>query len=294
MDDKINKYEYDTLVLPGTSSKCFILLGDLQYAYDNFLLKNIKTYIGTSCGAMISFLLCIGYTPIEIIVYICTHQLLEKMQCFNIVAMIQGNGASSFHIIHEHLEKITITKIGYLPTLKQLYDNFDKKLICVTHNINEDKTEYLSYENYPDIPCLTALRMSSNLPLIFEHYKYGNSFYIDGGISDNFAIKLGDEIGNKVLGINLITNSVFKEEITELNMIEYFYKLIMVPVNQSIIYKIKQTSNKCDIINIIDDNNIKLFDFDVKSKMKMEMFSNGYSQINNYFDKKNVVENILL
>jgi len=287
MDDKINKSEYDTLVLPGTSSKGFILLGALQYAYDNFLIKNIKTYIGTSCGAMISFLLCIGYTPIEIIVYICTHQLLEKMQCFNIVAMIQGNGASSFHILHEHLEKMTITKIGNLPTLKQLYDNFDKKLICVTHNITEDKTEYLSYETYPHIPCLTALRMSSNLPLIFEHYKYGNSFYIDGGISDNFAIKLGDELGRKVLGINLINESVFKEEVTELNMIEYFYKLIMVPVNQSILYKINQTSKKCNIINIIDDNNIKLFDFDVKSKIKMEMFSSGYLQCGNYFKNLN-------
>ena len=70
-------------------------------------------------------------------------------------------------------------------------------------------------------------------------------------------------------------------------MIEYFYKLIMVPVNQSILYKINQTSKKCNIINIIDDNNIKLFDFDVKSKIKMEMFSSGYLQCGNYFKNLN-------
>ena len=74
--------DYDTLVLSGGSSKGIMTLGALQYLYDNFLLKNIKNYIGTSAGAMICYLLAIGYTPVEIIVYICKHQLLEKMQHF--------------------------------------------------------------------------------------------------------------------------------------------------------------------------------------------------------------------
>ena len=85
---------YDTLVLSGGSTKGIIILGSLQYLYDNFYLSKIKNYIGTSSGAIICFLLAIGYTPIEIIVYICTHQLLEKIQHFNVVAMINGGGAS--------------------------------------------------------------------------------------------------------------------------------------------------------------------------------------------------------
>jgi predicted acylesterase/phospholipase RssA len=43
--------------------------------------------------------------------------------------------------------------------------------------------------------------MSSNLPLIFENFKYGNNFYIDGGVSDNFAIDVGISKGNKIIGI---------------------------------------------------------------------------------------------
>lgn len=277
-------YEYDTLVLSGASSKGFLLLGSLQYIYDNFLNKNITTYIGTSIGSIIAYLLCIGYTPIEIMVYICVNQFMEKMQSFNIVAMLQGNGASSFHHMHEHLEKITIEKIGYLPTLQNIYDNYNKTLICVTHNITEDKTEYLSYENYPHIPCLTALRMSANLPLIFEHYKYGNSFYIDGGISDNFAIQLGDEKGKKVLGVNLLSECTnLSEEITEMNMLEYLYKLMFIPVSQSIDYKIKQVSKRCDIINLNLNKKIKFFDFNISSKSKMEMFSIGYQQTCDFF-----------
>ena len=56
--------DYDTLVLAGASSKCIVTLGAIQYAYDNFLLKNLQTYIGTSSGAMICYLLAIGYTPV--------------------------------------------------------------------------------------------------------------------------------------------------------------------------------------------------------------------------------------
>jgi len=135
---------YDCLVLSGGSSKGIVSLGALQYAVDNFLLKNVKTYIGTSSGAMICYLLAIGYTPIEIIVYICTHQIMEKIQHFNVVGMINGSGASSFASIQEQLEKMTISKIGNLLTLKDLQIRFEKTLICVTHNLSTNQTEYLS------------------------------------------------------------------------------------------------------------------------------------------------------
>ena len=77
---------YDTLVLSGSSIKGFAFLGALQYLYENNKL-NIDNYIGTSAGAIISYLLIIGYTPIEIFLDICTNQTIEKMQHFNIVAI---------------------------------------------------------------------------------------------------------------------------------------------------------------------------------------------------------------
>ena len=61
--------DFDTLVLSGGSSKGILILGALQYAQDNFLLNKINKYIGTSVGSIICFLLLIGYTPIEIMIY---------------------------------------------------------------------------------------------------------------------------------------------------------------------------------------------------------------------------------
>lgn len=268
---------FDTIVLAGGSSKGIITLGALQYTYDNYLIKNVQTYIGTSSGAIISYLLAIGYSPIEILVYICTHQLMEKLQHFNVVAMINGSGASSFVNIHEQLEKMTIQKIGFLPTLQELKTRFGKTLICVTHNLTEGRTEYLKPETHPNLPCLTAIRMSANLPLIFETYKYGNNFYIDGGISDNFPINIGDTMGTKILGIILKTNDEAGYD-PDMNILEYIYKLMFIPISQSFEYKLSQASEKCKIVKL-SYNKIKFFSFNLNSKQKLDLFSSGYQQM---------------
>ena len=273
---------YDTLVLSGASSRAFVTLGAIQYAFDNYLLKNLLTYVGTSSGAMICYLLAIGYTPVEIMVYICTNQLMEKMQHFNIVAMIQGRGATSFSNIQEQLEKMSISKIGYLPTLNDLKEKMGKTLVCVTHNLTENRTEYLSWETHPHLPCITALRMSSNLPLIFENYRYGSCLYVDGAISDNFAIDIGEKMGEKILGVVLSAECDSFSSDTDVNTLEFIYKLIYVPIIQAINHKIRlaSVSNKCKIINIGNTNlNLKFFEFNVTSSAKLNMFSSGYEQM---------------
>lgn len=265
----------DTLVLSGGATKGFITLGSLQCIYDQNLHKNFKYFIGTSSGAMICYFLAIGYSPIEIMVYICTRNFMEKLSQINIVSMINGTGAASYNIIQEQLEKMTIDKIGYYPTLLDLKEKFGVILYCVTHNFTEEKTEYLSYITYPNLPCITALRMSSNLPFIFDKYKYGNSFYIDGGISDNFAIDFADKIGEKILGILLQPEIVISDMN---NTLEYIYKLMFIPIIQALEYKINNASSKCQVVKL-KSSKFNFLTFSLSSKDKLELFSSGYQQM---------------
>jgi predicted patatin/cPLA2 family phospholipase len=275
---------YDTLVISGGGIKGILTLGALQYAYDNYLLKEIKTYIGTSAGCIISFLLIIGYTPVEIIVNICTNRFMERLQNFNVVSMMNGLGAASYSALSEQLEKITIAKIGYLPTLNDLNKKYGKNLICCTYNLTKATSEYLSFENYPDLPCLTALRMTSNLPLIFEKYSYNASYYIDGGIADNFPIDIGQSKGEKVLGLYIYTAQENYNKIPDMDIVEYIYNLINIPSVQSVEYKIKLTSPKCKIVRLTYEN-IKMFNFSIDSKTKLDMFSKGYQQMRNTLEE---------
>jgi predicted acylesterase/phospholipase RssA len=266
---------YDTLVLSGESVKGILTLGALQCAYDNFLIQNITTYVGTSSGSLISYLVAIGYTPIEIMVHICINQTMDRFSHFNLVAMIQGNGASSFTYIQEQLEKMTISKLGYLPTLNDVKVNLGKTLVFATYNMTKEKTEYLSVDNYPTLPCITALRMSCNLPLIFENFTYGGSMYVDGGVSDNFAIDIGDMLGTKVLGIQLENEDMLD---VDNNVIEYVYKLMSIPMSLWIKTKCQNASEKCKIVNI-KYKNLPFFNLNISSSDKLSLFSTGYQQM---------------
>lgn len=278
-------YNYTSLVISGGSIKGIISLGVLQYTWDNFYLNNINTYIGTSIGAIIGYLLVIGCTPIEIIKYLCVNRVFENIPPYNIANMSTGEGTLSFDHIQKHLETITVEKIGKFLTLDQLYEKTGKKLICCTYNLTKDIVEYLSKDTYPDMPCLTAVKMSSNLPFIFPKFRYMDSTYIDGGMGDNFPIHLADKKGEKVLGINMLPEVDGFPKESENNITEYLFHLLFVPMLQLVKIRTEKTSKRCDIININHqfDSLIKMSSTTTE---KLDMFSKGYEQAKEYFNKK--------
>ena len=260
--------DFDTLIISGGSTKGILTLGALQYLYNTINIEKIHNYIGTSAGSIICFLLIIGYKPDEIITYICTKQLLENMG--------------------------SIDKIGYLPTLQNLKDKYNKNLVCSTYNLTTDNIEYLSVYTYPEMPCLIALRMSSNLPFLFEKFKYNNNFYIDGGIHDNFPIDINEELTkkleiNKVIGL-LISKEIYNikdnTEQSSLTLLEYIYRIMFIPIDQTIEYKIKNVlTNKnieYKIIRLFYDK-LKFFHFKLSTKEKLDIFSLGYTQAKEQF-----------
>ena len=268
--------DYDTLVLSGGAVRGFITLGGLQYVYENLYLKHIKTFIGTSVGSMISYLLCIGYTPLELLVYISTHsEIFETLRSLDVVDMYNGRGATTFIVVQDILEKLTINKIGHFITLRDLYDQFGKKLICTTYNDTDSKTEYMSYENNPNLPCLTAIRMSCSIPEIFENFNYEGKQYIDGGIGDNFPIQLGEQEGDRVLAFlasrkdktNIRENEPFTERVYRRE------------------YKISQSTDRTTIIRF-GYPSIGFFNFDVTASDRMNMFSHGYQITKEHFEGK--------
>ena len=274
MTDKI--IDYDTLVLPGGAVKGFCIMGAVDCAMDMGYLKNVKTYIGTSVGSILCYLLAIGYTPLEIVLIVYKHKWLERMQYVNLVAMINGNGATSFTHIQESLEKITIDKIGRFLTLGKLKELFGKTLICVSYNMTTCLTEYMGPDNYPDLPCITALRMSSNIPLVFDRFKYMDNYYIDGGLTDNFAILKGEEIGTNVFGIHLKINEKSLKDEPEDGIISYFIRLLQIPMIQCLNNTLTLVTSKSFILTLNSGNLRNAMEFNIKSKQRLDMFSNGY------------------
>ena len=269
--------DFDTLVVSGGSTKGICALGGIQYLYDSNILQKITNFIGTSVGSMICYLIVIGFSPQEILAYLCSKQLLEKMQHFNLVAMINGAGASTFIHIQEQLEKMSISKIGFLPTFQDIFITFGKVLVFPTFNISSSTTEYLSKDTYPNLSCITAIRMSANIPFVFEDFKYGNSYYIDGSISNNFPIEIGEQLGTNILGIYIQTTN--ETNLSKNGFIEYIFILLSTLILSCDNIKIDNKGPRTTIVRLNCESNFNFLQFNLDTKSKLELFSNGYMQI---------------
>ena len=175
---------------------------------------------------------------------------------------------------------MTIEKIGRLVSLSDIFHIFNKELIFTTYNITTDKYEILSRHTYPDMPCLVALRMSSNIPLIFKPYEYKKNLYIDGGITNNFPVDLGEKYGNNILAINLYSNC---NKYNTSNILNYMYDIVSIPINQHMKNTIENTTNKTVIVNLCKNKTISSFNFKLDTTTILDMFSDGYQQTSPYF-----------
>ena len=221
--------KYLNIVLSGGGSKGLSTLGSLQYIYDNDMIDHDQelNFIGTSIGGVIAYLLIIGYKPMEIFVNLCTSDFLGSFQYGDILSMTQGSGSFDWTVINQFLEKLTLQKIGKFLTMKDLKLLFNKNLTLVTYNLTEHKKELISGDNekFKDVPCLTALRMSSNVPIIFSQFKYFDCEYIDGGFIDNLATGVIENELNTI-AISTHTRPHYDPEET-FKLHHYFLKLFL-------------------------------------------------------------------
>ncbi len=273
MDQK----SYNTVVIAGGASKCIAAVGALEYLFKCGKLEKIEKYAGTSAGGIICYLLAIGFTPLQIITFLTGTQFIEEFQSINLLNLLSKKGLINYFIIQEYLERMTIDKIGFIPTFLEIRKIYKKELTLVTYNMTENKIEYLNADTVPNMSLLIALRMTTAVPVLFERFFYKGSEYVDGGIVDNFPIQYYDNPGNSVIGLNV--NPITVDEKTD--GISYIMKIFMVP---SRYFGQKKCSDRVDVIEI--NAGIKSFDFNLSISQRMNIFSTGYQSVKAAFQKE--------
>lgn len=273
--NKKNNNIIDTLVLAGGGVKGFVLIGAIKYLEEHNIMSNITTFIGTSIGGYISILYIIGYSSDDLLKF---GKLLDmsKTTTINIQNFFDNYSLDDykhFDIIFKKL--LNNKKINENITLLELYKLTKKKLVVSTTCIDDKNTEYISYDNYPDMPVITAIKMTTCVPLLFPYIKYNNKIYIDGGLIDNFPINyiiLNNYDINKVIGLNIITD--ISTNIN--NIFDYIISIFN-------IYTASNDDNKINLSKKYPNNifNITLskknpLDFNLSNNEKKEMFKYGY------------------
>lgn len=266
---------YNTIVLSGGGIKGIAMLGSLQYLKNCNLLDNVKKYIGTSIGAILAFLMIIEMEPANLIVNLVKKKHLKNLKSYSLVQAFRGNGLLKFERFQVILEEFIYEKFDDIPSFQEIYERYPIKLYVVTFNYTKNKEEVLSVETHPHMLITEALRMSSNVPFIFDKYQYDGCYYYDGFLVNNFPIHLITE-EDKCLGITCFQSKWNSSDDEEPGSWKVFWNLFLLPLNKLQDIKNAPFLEQCKIISI-DLNHYSLFDFRLKNKIMLDLFSEGYS-----------------
>lgn len=267
---------FDTLVLSGGGVKGIGQLGVLHYYYEKNLLdlSSIKEFAGTSVGSVICLLLICGYTPMEIFQRIYTIDSFFKAGgVHNIWDLFKNFGLMSIEPFIESVRTMVLEKLGKNPTLSELKRDTGKTLIVSAVNISKMCLEYFSPETKPHLTALDAVKISCNLPLVFQRIRYNGDYYVDGGMADNFPIASIDPDGKNILGI-VVTG---KDNAGGDDFVNYLFRLMVFPINIMTQLRSKGAGPNVKLIEVSFDD-LPILELAVESKRKMEIFMKGYKE----------------
>lgn len=268
---------YQQLCISGGGIKGFQILGTLCYIHNNvYDLSKITNFVGTSVGSILCYLLCIGYTPLEIMTKVFNDENLNKFSKIpDILKFTKEGGCFSFSSIADTLENITLDKIDKFHTLYSLYNELGKKLTIVTYNFSKKQSEFLTYENNPDLPCLTGLQMSSTIPIVFPPLYYQDNIYIDGGLVYNLPIDIIDKELNTITISTNPSENIDNNE--EFNLFSYILDILLITNTELQKFHIEKSkeikNNKLIILSCYEG---AFFDFSISKSKKIDLFLLGY------------------
>lgn len=271
--------KYDAVVISGGGSKGILSLGALHYEFEKgtYDPDYTKIYAGTSIGSVISLLMVCGYKPMEAFteIYRMEH-FFDVNACHSIWDVVKFMGLMSIRGFAERIEELVKAKMGDVPTLLELKKRTGKTLVVTGANVTKMSCEYFTYKTRPQLGCVDAVKLSSNLPLIFQRIKYDDCYITDGGMIDNFPLKYIDDGKMNILGIVTMGSEISLDS----QPMGYLLRLIIMPIiaNTELRCELAGSNTKMIKMNV---NNTPMVPFTMSSAQKMKMFLRGYSEAEN-------------
>lgn len=198
------------------------------------VFENVETYIGTSAGALsaLCMLLNLSSRDLNEIVTPLFSSFDNIAPAFDISLMITNYGLDNGYNLKNLVKRLLALRgLSDTITFAKLYEFFPKKLIFVSTNVSKSKTEFLSYETYPDLSVVDALFMSMCVPFLFTPVEYNGNLFVDGGTLMNIPV-LPDLSVDETLFIYVPYSK--KENIT--NWQNYIERLLMIRNNRELSY----------------------------------------------------------
>ena len=242
---------FTSIVLSGGALKAASIIGVVKYLEEQHLIKNLRRFVGTSAGAVVCFLLAMGYTSLEIKAFLINMVNDDAINQFNIEDIC--NVFETYGIdTGEKLDTI-FKKALYGKTYKEDINFvefgklFGKDLVICVSNLTKESTEFWSIDTCPYRSVILALRVSCSIPVIFPPVKIDDMMYVDGGVFNNFPLSyFANKQFKDLIGVNIKTSS-YKKHDTFLN---YICFLIYAIIEKTSVFHDNLTDLKNNIVTI--------------------------------------------
>ena len=192
-------YSFKNLIFEGGGVKGIAYVGAIQELENRQIMKNIKRVGGTSAGAINAVLLALGYTLKD------TQKILMELNFNNFMDDSWGIIRDSKRVISDFGwykgnffrgwigDRIREKTGNENSTFNDLRNQGFLDLYLIGTNLSTGFSEVFSTEHTPRMRVMDAVRISMSIPLFFAAvYDFRNDVFVDGGVFNNYPIKLFD------------------------------------------------------------------------------------------------------
>lgn len=222
---------YTSIVIAGGAMKVMASIGVVKYLEERDALSPIRTFVGTSAGALACLMLCLGYSSDDM-----KEMVLESLAdpsitdfgtdgVLNVFSTYGLNDGSSIERLVERAvrKKFNRENVNFMDLAKITGKNL---VVCVS-NLTKERTEFMSVDTAPSLSVAKAVCASCSLPLLYEPVEIGGDLYLDGGLYNNFPIDFfADAKMRDILGVNIAYKNYQRTD-TFVNYVLYMFYSVL-------------------------------------------------------------------
>lgn len=193
------KYENLCFEGGGVNGVCYPgALQEFEVAVNGKFLSGTKNVVGSSVGSIIATGVACGATADQLrakVLSIDFESLLDDSwgivddvyRVFTEYGFYKGDAL--YNLVGTTIQEFT----GRADlTFDDLYNKTGKHLVVTGTNIDTENTVYFSRLKYPTMQVRDAVRISASFPLFYKSVNFNNSYWVDGGLLNNYPIGVFD------------------------------------------------------------------------------------------------------
>ena len=219
------KYHFKNLVFEGGGVKGIAYVGALDVLDQEGILKDIERVAGTSAGAMVAVLIGLGYSAEEmkdILWKIKFRNFLDKSWGLirNTERLVDDYGWYKGEFFRNLMAEYIQAKTGDGEITFKDIEKMRKEgkpfrdIYLIGADLSTGYSKVFSASTTPDVKVADAARISMSIPLIFAAVKGLNGddhIYVDGGLLENYAIKVFDRKDYVIDEVNARRTDYYKK-----------------------------------------------------------------------------------